>query len=227
MSDGRIVGGKPTTIEEHPWQVSIRNFGGHICGGSIIRENLVVSAAHCIDGGLTLFMSIYYGSSFVKNGGEIVGISRLVKHEKYDSSNLNNDIGLLFLKKSLIFGPKIGPVKLPTQGHRMPVGVRALVTGWGALSEVGSSPTQLQEVTVSIIDDNVCNHAVNIVKDTMVCAGDYELGGIDSCQGDSGGPLTISGELQGIVSWGYGCADSKFPSVFSRVSMYRDWIDSH
>lgn len=227
MLDGRIVGGKPTTIEENPWQVSMRNFGSHRCGGSVVSERKVVTAAHCVDGTIALFVTVRAGSTFVRDGGVVAGVSRMIKHERYDSRNINNDIGLLFLEDALSFGPTISPVGLPTQGERVPVGAVSMVSGWGALSQGGSSPNQLQVVAAPIIDDDICDRAVGIIRDTMVCAGNYEQGGIDSCQGDSGGPLTIDGVLQGIVSWGYGCAQPKLPGVYTRAANYRDWVDSN
>lgn len=225
LDGGRIVGGSPTTIEEYPWQISIRNFGSHGCGGSIVRDNLIVTAAHCIFNGKVRFMDIRSGATFVDEGGEITCISRLIIHKRYDPRTTNNDIGVVLLKKSLTFGQKVQPITLPTQGYRIPFGAMALVTGWGALKEQGTSPKQLQVVSVPIIDYYICKRLAAIVKDTMICAGNIDEGGVDSCQGDSGGPLTVNGVLQGIVSWGNGCARPGSPGIYTRVAHYRDWID--
>lgn len=228
MLDGRIVGGKPTTIEENPWQVSMRHFGSHRCGGSIVSPNKIVTAAHCIRGTFIYFVDVRIGATFVRDGGDIISVTRMLEHEDYNVPvGINNDIGLLFLAEAIEFGPTVQPVGLPTQGDRVAVGSVALVSGWGALTEGGQSPDQLQVVAVSIIDDDVCDRAIGIQRDTMVCAGNFEEGGIDSCQGDSGGPLTIDGVLQGVVSWGYGCAQPKLPGVYTRAANYRQWIDSN
>lgn len=228
MPDGRIVGGKPTTIEENPWQVSMRNFGSHRCGGSVVSPTKVVTAAHCIRGTSVNSVTVRVGSTFVRDGGDIVDVVRMKEHERYNIPvSINNDIGLLFLGQALVYGPTIQPVGLPNQGERVPTGAVSMISGWGALSQGGPSPNQLQVVAAPIIDDDLCDRAVGIQKDTMVCAGNYENGGIDSCQGDSGGPLTVDGVLHGIVSWGYGCAQPRLPGVYTRAATYRDWVDSN
>lgn len=226
---GRIVGGKPTTIEENPWQISMRHFGSHHCGGSIVSPTKIVTAAHCIRGTFLSFVNARVGSSFARNGGAIVDVIRMVIHESYNIPiRANNDVGLLFLAQGLSFGPTMQPVALPVQNERVRAGAMSVVSGWGALIENGESPNQLQVIAVPIIDDNVCYRAVQgIAVDTMICAGNYENGGIDSCQGDSGGPLTIDGVLHGVVSGGDGCARPKLPGIYARASSYRQWIDNN
>lgn len=224
---GRIVGGENTTVEEFPWQVSMVYSGSHRCGGSIVEVNKIVTAAHCVRGVLLKYLQVRVGATLVSDDGHLVGVMKIIEHEDYNIPSLNNDIALLFLDEDLVFGDKVQPIPLPIQGRKVPAGSISLVSGWGALEQGGPSPLQLQFVAVPIVDDKLCETAVRgVITDTMICAGNYEEGGADSCQGDSGGPLVVSGVLQGVVSWGYGCAQEKLPGVYSRVSNYRDWIDS-
>lgn len=229
MLDGRIVGGEDATIEDFPWQVSMEHFGSHRCGGSVIGPKKVLTAAHCIRSTLLKFVYVRAGTTLVEEGGVLVKVARMIEHDDYNVPvSLTNDIAILFLAEALEFNDQVQPVPLATQGHRVPAGSTALVTGWGALSSGGASPPNLQMVAVPIVDDDKCQNAVNgVIPQTMICAGNYEEGGKDSCQGDSGGPLVVNGILEGVVSWGYGCAQPKLPGVYSRVANYRDWIDSY
>lgn len=224
MLDGRIVGGHDTTIEETPWQISMIYFGSHRCGGSVISPSTIVTAAHCIRGTSAQWVDIRAGSTLVRSGGRVVSVNRMVEHERYDPWELNNDVGLLFLDEVLEFGPTIQPIPLGQQGYIVPAGSIASISGWGALRQSGPSPNVLQVVDAPIVPEDICDQANGIDPVTMICAGNYEQGGIDSCQGDSGGPLVVNGELQGIVSWGYGCAQPKYPGVYARVAAFNDWI---
>lgn len=228
MLDGRIVGGENTTIEEFPWQVSMEFMGSHRCGGSIIASNKIVTAAHCVRGVILKYLQVRVGATHVGKDGQLVGVMKIIEHEDYNIPSLNNDIALLFLDKDLIFDDTHQPIPLPIHGRNVPAGSIALVTGWGALEQGGPSPSQLQYVAVPIVEDGLCEVAVRgVIPQTMICAGRYVEGGADSCQGDSGGPLVVSGVLQGVVSWGYGCAQEKLPGVYTRVSNFRNWIDSY
>ena len=96
---------------------------------------------------------------------------------------------------------------------------RTLLLGLGTLSSGGALPSDLLHVNVNYVKKNECQRRYprENISDNMLCAADI---GQDSCQGDSGGPLfdTDSNTLVGVVSWGYGCADSRYPGVYSRIS---------
>ncbi|XP_049779308.1 trypsin alpha-3-like [Schistocerca cancellata] len=103
-------------------------------------------------------------------------------------------------------------------------GTAVTITGWGDLSSGGSSPTQLQAVTTSIVARASCNIAYGgEITQRMICAGEDE-GGKDSCQGDSGGPLVEGSTQYGIVSWGRGCAQAGYPGVYANVANLRSWV---
>lgn len=226
--NGRIVGGEPTTIYEFPWQVSIRVFNRHNCGGSIIQQNKVLTAAHCIENRPLAKVDVRVGSSNQKNGGEIIKVTKMIEHEEWNPNTINNDIGLLILFTSLQYGPSIQPIPLAAFGELVSANDIALISGWGLLSENGESPNQLHFVAVPIVDDDLCAQTNNLVnRQTMICAGRFVEGGADSCQQDSGGPLVVNGVLHGVVSWGNGCARPKSPGVYARVAHFRKWIDSH
>lgn len=225
--DGRIVGGEPTTINDFPWQVSMRVYGRHNCGGSIIGPAKVVTAAHCIQNRPLAYVDVRVGSSYQLDGGHIVGVSKMIEHQDWNPTTINNDIGLLLLSVPLQYGPAIQPIRLAVANELVSANEIALVSGWGLLSENGISPNQLHFVAVPIVDDKLCVQALGVNALTMICAGRFLEGGVDSCQQDSGGPLVIDGVLQGVVSFGMGCARPRSPGVYARVAHFREWIDSN
>ena len=109
-----------------------------------------------------------------------------------------------------------------------PIGTAVVVTGWGDLFAGGSSPSQLQQVEVNIVDHEECrknNTETARVTDRMICAGVPEEGK-GPCHGDSGGPLVSNGTLVGVVSWGFECAREGYPGVYSDVAKLRPWVQS-
>ncbi|GJQ84302.1 hypothetical protein Trydic_g5240 [Trypoxylus dichotomus] len=226
LLDGRIVGGFDISIEEVPYQVSLRFFGSHICGGSVIAPQYAVTAAHCTDGSSAAQLSILAGTANRLSGGVEVQVGTIFQHPSYDDWYIDYDISVLLLSNALALGTTIQPIPLPVQSQPIPGGAPSLVSGWGTLYEGGGSlPTQLQAVWVPTVTIEECRAAygASLVTDRMMCAGVPE-GGLDACQGDSGGPLAVDGELIGLVSWGYGCARAGFPGVYASVPALRDFI---
>ncbi|EDW10698.1 trypsin theta [Drosophila mojavensis] len=224
--EGRIVGGEDTTIEAHPYQASLqKKSGSHFCGGSIIGPNLVVTAAHCLQGIKASSIRVRLGSTRYNEGGVLVAVESLVYNEQYDSQTLENDVGLLKLAESVAESQSIRYIDLAEVTP--PTGTTAVVTGWGSKCYFWcmSLPKILQAVVVSIVDWQQCGSDAykygDIIRDTMVCG--YEKNK-DACQGDSGGPLVANNQLVGIVSWGYGCASKLLPGVYANVAALRSWI---
>lgn len=229
---GRIVGGHATTIEEHPHQVLMRKFGRQWCGGSIISNNKVLTAAHCLRKSMEpSILSILAGSTnrLDSHNGQIRHVANFVIHPDYDPFDLPNDIAVLFLKTPLVFGSKVRAIALPTPFAPIEDGAIVTVTGWGDLSQGSKqNPEILQAVAKPVVSNQKCsawyNGTFEIIP-SMLCAG-LEEGGLDSCQGDSGGPLVFQDVLHGVVSFGLGCAQPNYPGVYSRVSHYTEWIQS-
>ncbi|KAI4459635.1 polyserase-related [Holotrichia oblita] len=227
LLDGRIVGGSPVTIEDCPYQVSVLLLGSHRCGGAIISDRYVITAAHCFTIWPASWHTIRAGSSFHNSGGQVVGVNAIYNHPNFNRANLDFDISILHLSSPLSFGPAAAPIPLPTQNQYYSDDTPAVVSGWGALIENGTAPLQLQAVWVPIVNNVRCGALYEVeeydVTDSMLCAG-YMSGGRDACQGDSGGPLVINGQLIGIVSWGEGCARANFPGVYASVSYSTSFI---
>ncbi|XP_067004201.2 trypsin-1-like [Anabrus simplex] len=225
--DGRIVGGSSADIKNFPYQLSLQSGGSHICGASIISTEWALTAAHCVAGASVSRISLRAGTSSRGSGGSVHQAAQIISHSRYDSWTIDYDFALIRVSSPFSFGSNVAAVGLPSQNEEVSSGTNVVVTGWGATSEGGWSASTLQQVTVPVVSNSECNAAYGGgITDRMICAG-YTAGGKDACQGDSGGPLVGDGKLQGVVSWGYGCARPNYPGVYSRVASVRDWIKTN
>jgi len=231
-----IVGGYPVDPAcpncKYDFMVSLQTdgwFGGHFCGGSLVREDWVVTAAHCVQGTSPSSVEVVIGLHNVNGttGQQTRNVSEIIIHPQYSGNSLNNDYALLRLSSPIT---DFEPIKLVTSDDHDNEPVMSTTMGWGATSSGGSSSNILLEVDVPI-DDSCGNYSNSDITNNMVCAGDGN-GGEDSCQGDSGGPLIMTNsdgeyELIGIVSWGYGCAEAQYPGVYSRIYPRLNWFFSY
>jgi secreted trypsin-like serine protease len=225
----RIVGGEPTTIKEHPWQVALNvaiDGQTDLCGGSLIGDRWMLTAAHCFKpSSRPDEVKAKAGATNYVTEGAWSDIEKIVIHEAYDPGSHENDLALIGLRSR----PQ-GRV-IPLAGAQaIPVGQPLEVTGWGATGEGGDGARRLLKASVPYVDNVTCNEPTaynGAIKRGMMCAG-YREGGVDSCQGDSGGPLVWrAGDgpvLVGVVSWGEGCARKLRYGVYTRVASYTDWI---
>ncbi|XP_011292582.1 trypsin alpha [Musca domestica] len=253
--DGRIVGGEVTTILSYPFQVSVQHQGSHICGGSILAANIILTAAHCLEFPKAVKQyRIRAGSSSHSQGGQIMGIRRILIHEAYNLNDVNCDVALMLLSGNLSFSRQVRAIDLPRPGAQVPSRSKLFVSGWGLTSETGAISPTLNHVAVQLLDQGECAESYRYIADItpqMFCAG-LPDGGKDSCQGDSGGPLisyveaspstaairpkqtanssiitTATRPIQyGIVSFGVGCAQKGYPGVYAKVAALRSWIDA-
>ncbi|ESN95804.1 hypothetical protein HELRODRAFT_114601 [Helobdella robusta] len=233
-----IVGGIEARPNEFPWQISLQSASGfHMCGGSIMNDQWIITAAHCVDGENPANLRIVAGLHKKLTGldhpsVQIFQIEKLVIHEEYNPRKFPYDIALIKVKGSVKFSADVNTVCAP-EPKDLYDHVKSAVSGWGNLASGSSAKVDgLRYTTVNTTTNAYCSKVygpLSKITDDMLCASDNRNSAErDSCQNDSGGPLVRKEKdgtfrLIGIVSWGKGCA-SGYPGVYARVNYFEDWI---
>ncbi|XP_030072594.1 acrosin [Microcaecilia unicolor] len=238
----RIIGGVNAQPGAWPWLVSIqipsRKGHRHSCGGSLINNHWVLTAAHCFRNmkGSSPSWKLLIGAyqlSDLDDNVQIRHIKSFLIHEKYSPHTEANDIALILLNAPVEYNYVTQPACLPNSEMLVSEFFPCYISGWG-ITEDNTLKTAdiLQEARVNQIDIEVCNSSSwydGVIGVFNLCAG-YEEGGVDSCQGDSGGPLMCEDPITskyyviGITSWGRDCASAQSPGVYSSTQYYLEWI---
>jgi len=227
-----IVGGSEAKPHQFPWQVGIFMDGAYFCGGSVISDEYILTAAHCADGFSSF--EVIIGAHEVKNPSEEGHLETTTGeafvHPGWDSWDLANDMAILKVDK-ISFNDYVSPICLPSQSEvgEAFVGETMTVSGWGRESDSSSSIARfLNFVSAPIISNKECNDVYGIVGDGVICISTD--GGKGTCNGDSGGPLVMENSSKtynqyGVVSFGAsaGC-EAGYPAGFTRVTEYLDFI---
>jgi len=237
----RIVGGEEAAQHQWPWQVAIHVNDAFFCGGSIISESYILTAAHCLED--AEFFTVMAGAHDIGKASEPHRVEIFsdngIAHPQYDPESLENDIALIELPMPAPLNDYIKLACLPEKGDTVTEGDLASVTGWGAITNHSILHNDILHMVHDLpaITNEDCIRVYGIVGDGAVCLSGK--GGKGPCKGDSGGPMigreTGSegpGQIwtqHGVVSFGpglgYGC-QSGLPNGFTRTEYYLDWIIS-
>lgn len=230
----RIVGGQVAVPNSWPWLVSLQYNGRHFCGGTLIDQYHVLTAAHCFqdpsmfNSGLTVVAGLHTRTQPHPERAQRRQVSRIINHEAYNRRTNENDVAILRLASPVTLNSYVNIACLP---GRDPVNnENVMIAGWGTTMFEGDSPDHLHQAQILIM--NNCRpvyQAYNYNEIKQICAGTHQYTK-DTCQGDSGGPLMYEADGQwivsGVVSYGDECAKVGSPGVYARVSYYLPWIQN-
>lgn len=249
-----IINGQTANYSFTPFMVSLQvNRGGgyvHSCGGSIIEDNFVLTAAHCVEGQSANSLAVYHGSGSLIAGGFRYQIAEIFMHRDYSRFiPYENDIALLYVPN--LYG--VEPVQLASEGfyNGLFLNTEVELIGWGHYDRFNNNPSNLLFGILNFLPPLECqNYYFNAtfswggttvdyrwITERNVCAGVNSFYGQQPCHGDSGGPLMVfngSRYVQiGITSFGepnnpaqglLGCGVNGEPAVFTRVGNFIPWI---
>ncbi|XP_044755195.1 serine protease easter-like [Coccinella septempunctata] len=243
----RITNGENPQLGQFPWMAMLfyttSNGPDFLCGGSLISDKYVLTAAHCIHDNILGVrvgeFNIITSKDCQRNSGvcapphQDFHIDTIVMHPEYDKKTQSNDIALIRLSVPADMNSDyVGPICLPLWNSTNPDGATMTVAGWG-MTENGYKSPILKKAEVPEVPLDTCRkifHHYAEILDTQICAGGKRK---DSCSGDSGGPLfniaTGNGRARyvqaGIVSFGpKNCGTFGLPGIYTRVQSYVDWI---
>ncbi|XP_065079919.1 kallikrein-8-like [Ochlerotatus camptorhynchus] len=247
-SKQRIAHGKIAEVFEFPWMALLGDINGEFhCGGSLIANSFVLTAAHCnkqkvdfvrvgeTDLSKPIDCNYAQGEVDCADPFQDIKVARFIRHQKYSASKRKNDIALIKLEHPAKLNDNVQPICLPLPEmlpKKFPP--KMMVSGWGFTEDRNEISNQLRFANVPIIGQNQCQQSlrrlsdVYTVDESQVCAGN-DIGLADNCEGDSGGPLQYFGNkgyvIHGVVSWGLAsCGKESAPGVYTKVSQYLNWI---
>lgn len=230
----RIVGGDQAYPNQFPYQVGMyvtKQLEQTFCGGSVISANYVLTAAHCVEGAISV--DLIFGAQNISSNTESTRqrqtSTSYTIHPGWDRSTLTNDIAIIKLSTPLTLNKYVQTIKLAS-GSDTYAGNQGTIIGWGITSDSQRAVTDiLRYASNTILSNDQCKAAGSdysaIIQPVHICLSGEGKKSI--CQGDSGGPLTTNGIQVGITSFSYQSCEASKPSVFVRLTQFTDWIKAN
>jgi len=234
-----IVGGKDVDFAgKYPWQASLtNNYGGHFCGGAIIDEYWIVTAAHCVQSQSANRMKVIVGRHQLRsNAGKPVthNVKRIVKNTGFPGNNMfmTNDVALVQLSSPISFNSYAQKIAMAS-GSEDYLGQMCVLSGWGRYDRSTNAPANtLQELATKVVSRSQCEYGFRSygwkIQDSHIC---FQQAGATACHGDSGGPAVckVYGKwiLVGVTSGGSPYCHLGYPNIYTRISSWRSWINQY
>ncbi|XP_042833428.1 complement factor D [Panthera tigris] len=226
---GRILGGREAESHARPYMASVQVNGKHLCGGFLVSERWVLSAAHCVedlaDGKLQVLLGAH-SLSQPEPSKRLYDVLRAVPHPDSRPDTIDHDLLLLQLSEKAELGPAVQPLAWQRLDRDVAAGTLCDVAGWGVVTHAGRRPDRLQQLQLRVLDRATCNQRTyhdGTITQSMMCG---ESNRRDTCKGDSGGPLVCGGVAEAVVTSGSRvCGNRKKPGIYTRLASYVAWID--
>ncbi|XP_061093359.1 complement factor D [Conger conger] len=229
-----ITGGQEATAHSRPYMASLQwkkndNYK-HECGGFLVAEQWVMTAAHCLRDGAKEMKVVLGAHSLTESetSKQEFTAPGVFSHPDFSTDNYDNDIALLKLDRAAVLGDSVKTLGFQRDGAANPQTTDVVsAAGWGSRNNLGSRPDKLQEVDVAVLLRGLCgriDYYGDAFNDNLMCASGTRK---DTCDGDSGGPLIFKGVAVGITSnGGKKCGTLRKPGLYTIISRYTQWIDS-
>ncbi|XP_023935763.1 trypsin, alkaline A-like [Bicyclus anynana] len=230
----RIVGGSTVDISQYPFLAGLmfsRTGSGTFylqCGGTIINNRNVLTAAHCLHGLNPNQWRARIGSARSSTGGRTINFNRITLHPHFNIFTYDSDIALIYASANIATGGNVQLANIAGPNYNLLDNSVVFSAGWGSINWGGQFSDQLRHVQKWTINQATCRqryaNSGRNVTDNMLCSGYLDIGGRDACTGDNGGPLLHNNIVVGIISWGYECGSPRFPRVTARMSRFTNWV---
>jgi len=243
LQKGRILYGNETDVNEYPWQISMWIDRSHFCGGTLITNQWVATAAHCVDlhykrhfKRVTVSLGDHDVKIFDESKNIFRKIRRIIRFPTYDNNFINGDMALLQLEEKVPLSDSIRPACLPDDSEEQFAYAQGIITGWGytektkILKPRPMTSEVLREAEVFILPQDLCEkYSPFPITNKMICTFKGPRGVETTCQGDSGGPLVVdTGDnhhvLVGATSFGVSTCEGPYPSMFTRITEHLGFI---
>ncbi|XP_039962462.1 serine protease SP24D-like [Bactrocera tryoni] len=216
----RIVNGQKAAVGQFPYQVSVRINDQHICGGALVAQNFVLTAAHCVYNIDDDVLGVQAGTVGRTNSGDFRAVSTVIIHPQY---GFDNDIALLELKTPFFYSDVIKPIGIAS--YDVPAGESVVISGWGRIYEGGPLADQLLYTrSLTTLNNEECAKADGTLNPSILCLNSPQSRGF--CEGDDGGPAVYKNILIGIASYIIKGCGSIAKGGFTNVSYYKNWIQA-
>ncbi|XP_073767503.1 granzyme 3, tandem duplicate 4 isoform X1 [Danio rerio] len=222
-----IVGGREVKLHSRPYMASLQVQRKHNCGGILIKEDYVLTSAHCWKD--TTNLEVVLGAHNIsqrENSQQIIQVQKYIKHPNYQKKNHSFDIMLLKLKTKAVLNHFVNITNLPKHEPSILAPVECSIAGWGMQRPGEGASNVLREVNLQLESNSYCKSKWQVYFNSknMVCTASD--GKKAFCQGDSGSPLFCNSELYGMAAYTYpnNCTFKEYPEVYMKVSAFLPWI---
>uniref|UniRef100_H0VI94 Peptidase S1 domain-containing protein n=1 Tax=Cavia porcellus TaxID=10141 RepID=H0VI94_CAVPO len=218
---GEIIGGHEAKPHSHPYMAYLKINSSEICGGFLIQEDFVLTAAHCLGSQIEVTLGAH-NIEEQEDTQQVFRVQNAFPHPDYNRKKHINDIMLLKLEKRAKLTKAVQLLHLPERRTEVNPGARCQVAGWGNFTPEETHSRTLQEVEMIVQKDQMCEERFKMYnRATQICVGDPNIKNTSN-KGDAGAPLVCNNVAIGIVC--YGRKNGMTPSIFTKVSCFLHWI---